>query len=1212
MSKVAKTYQRFIGGISDYEKESMLVDAYSFGRSVDVRSDPQAVTLLPRTIKESGSTVTDLPKWAETYTATIKTYFYGNAGTIYSRDVSGNYLSLRMVAESHGNGLVYSAEDDYLYYASDKLIGRYGPLSASSPTFVDDFFGSQGGVPLNTNSVDFESASSQYASVADSASLSITGSIAMDIQIKPESFPSVGSQMVLMSKWDESGALRSYKFDINTASGYFGDGSDGALVVSVNTTESPTDSACTATSGTTSISATNAGFAAGQIIMIHQTQGTNAGQWERNSIQSYTAGTITTTTPLVGSYVTGAQVRVLPQYTNVTVNVGITYTVKAWNGTTGGILAFLCSGTFTNNGTIAGNGANGTDLTDGGEPGNQGGFRGGVAKENATGGQGEGTAGARDTLSSSSNGNGGGGGGGSTGQAGGGGGGHATTGNAGGAFPGSTGGTGGAAAGSADLTTMVMGGGGGGGSGQPGTEQGSGANGGAIVFISGATITLAGGSLINVNGGNGGAGSTATGGGSGAGGSVLLKAQTATLGTDLITASSGTVINNGGLGSPGRIHIDYYTSYTGTTTPAIDASQDNTLATNTTQQLRLSISSTGNNAETLAYEAPLQLDTWQQVGVSWNSSTQVATFYLNAVALGTRTGALTAIHNNTSTFQLAMSKNGAGSAANFYDGLMDEARLFSVTRSAADMNFGLNSQIAVNTPGLAAYYQLNGDYLDATANNNDLTSSGSPVFSTDVPYPSPTTRLDIDQSDTAASGQTYTLPTAISESAANRLTFTPDKDPQKSIAFNISAVGTGNWTVVIHDQYNNLIDSVTVTNANLRTGVYEFVFPTVWRPLTNFTQPYHAHVYSTVADGTVVTNTLNDLETAYFVTYFQFLVEDDEWHPMARYLNFWVVGNERYVGTYDATLYEPNFLVLPAGWRVRCFAYFREYLAFGIMKGDNVSEFESGRIYFWDGVAPVPNFYVDVPEGAINAMLGAKGKLYLIAGSRGKLFVYEGGDEARKLKEMRYVEDDKYIDVFPQSMTMWNSLLRYGIAGSGDSETVQKGVYTYGSTNFRYEDILTYDYPQSTELYTGTTTKIGVVTVVNKKLLMAWQNNLSYGVDYVDLSNDPFQTGYIEFLVDDNGAQYKEKEAVEIDTDFKPLQAGESIVSRYQIETDGEWVSNSDPTAVGDVVSRQMVTNGRYYQIQIGADLFATGTTSPTLLSQTLISDLNESEERTG
>ena len=349
MAKKIRSFSRFINGIADFNKEGVQ-DSFYFSRCVDHGSDPRKLTLQPKSIKETGSVVTDLILWGEQVTDG-SSYFYGDGGTFYKRTVSSSWSALRTIANSHGNGLSYFAEDDYVYYAADKTIGRYGPLSLS-PQFTDDFLGSAGGVRLNTYSVDFESSSSQYAYCADHAALSITGDLSIEAYIKPESLPTVGNSMVLVSKWDENSNKRSYKFDIYTVSGYFGDGSDGALTISSNTTDSPIDSACTGTVGSYSLSATNASFTSGQVILIHQSRGTGAGNYMRNKISGYTAGTITLENPLNATYSTGAQVLVLKQYTNVTVDSGKTWTAKAWNGTVGGILGFICSGTFTNNGTV--------------------------------------------------------------------------------------------------------------------------------------------------------------------------------------------------------------------------------------------------------------------------------------------------------------------------------------------------------------------------------------------------------------------------------------------------------------------------------------------------------------------------------------------------------------------------------------------------------------------------------------------------------------------------------------------------------------------------------------------------------------------------------------------------------------------------------------------------------------------------------------------
>src|SRR3990172_6979886 len=256
MAKDIKSYERFINGIASYEAEGT-EDSFSFARSIDHRTDPTSFKLLPKTIKESGTVVTDLIKWAEIVSGT--SYMVGDTGNFYKRTSAGSYSLLRAIASNSGNGLGYFAEDDYVYYPSDKVIGRYGPVGGT-PSFTDDFLGAQGGVPTNTASIDFESGSSMYASRADTASLSITGDISLETWIKPESLPTSGNSMTLISKWNSSGATRSYKMDIAAVSGYFGDGSDGALTISSNTTEAPIDASCSGTISTATLSATNASF----------------------------------------------------------------------------------------------------------------------------------------------------------------------------------------------------------------------------------------------------------------------------------------------------------------------------------------------------------------------------------------------------------------------------------------------------------------------------------------------------------------------------------------------------------------------------------------------------------------------------------------------------------------------------------------------------------------------------------------------------------------------------------------------------------------------------------------------------------------------------------------------------------------------------------------------------------------------------------------
>src|ERR1700722_18265333 len=149
-NRVIWTQKKWYSGASNFTKEDF---PYGFSRSqaVDFRTTPYVV-MLPASLLESGTVVTDLVKWFDTTPSDLVTYGYGDSGNLYSRTNLGSWTLLRSVANSHGNGLQYFFGDDYLYYTEDSLIGRYGPLQGT-PVFDDNFLGSVGGVPQNTNSL---------------------------------------------------------------------------------------------------------------------------------------------------------------------------------------------------------------------------------------------------------------------------------------------------------------------------------------------------------------------------------------------------------------------------------------------------------------------------------------------------------------------------------------------------------------------------------------------------------------------------------------------------------------------------------------------------------------------------------------------------------------------------------------------------------------------------------------------------------------------------------------------------------------------------------------------------------------------------------------------------------------------------------------------------------------------------------------------------
>ena len=77
--------------------------------------------------------------------------------------------------------------------------------------------------------------------------------------------------------------------------------------------------------------------------------------------------------------------------------------------------------------------------------------------------------------------------------------------------------------------------------------------------------------------------------------------------------------------------------------------------------------------------------------------------------------------------------------------------MWSDIRTASEIADNAGVELTGSEGNLVGYWKLNNDYTDETSNGNDLTASGSPVFSTNIPWENPT----------GVSGSTY-LETSLS------------------------------------------------------------------------------------------------------------------------------------------------------------------------------------------------------------------------------------------------------------------------------------------------------------------------------------------------------------------------------------------------------------------------------------------------------------------
>ena len=313
------------------------------------------------------------------------------------------------------------------------------------------------------------------------------------------------------------------------------------------------------------------------MIVQMQSSSTANFTFEYARILSTTATTLTFPSSIANSYYSGtfnstssevAQVVRIPQYTNVTLPSGNSIIPTAWNGYSGGIVAFLASGTANIAGTVSASGM---------------GFRGGagVTFSSASGSDSYGNAGESwSGIGGSTNAqnNGGGGGGGMLANnsfvADGGGGGYSTGGTAS-ATPyfGMISGAGGTSGWWSSLTQLFMGPGGGGGIEYNAYgSASSGKSGGGMVLVLANSLTVTGSIASNGTNANPGTGDVGGQGGAGAGGSVYLYGNTLSIGSNLVTATGGPAWGGSGFstgaGGNGFIRIDYFSSLTGSSNPS--------------------------------------------------------------------------------------------------------------------------------------------------------------------------------------------------------------------------------------------------------------------------------------------------------------------------------------------------------------------------------------------------------------------------------------------------------------------------------------------------------------------------------------------------------------------------------------------------------------------------------------------------------------------
>jgi hypothetical protein len=459
----------------------------------------------------------------------------------------------------------------------------------------------------------------------------------------------------------------------------------------------------------------------------------------------------------------------------------------------------------------------------------------------------------------------------------------------------------------------------------------------------------------------------------------------------------------------------------------------------------------------------------------------------------------------------------------------------------------------------------------------------------------------------------------------------------------------------MHDSLNNPLGSVTITNANLKTGWNNFVFssPGIRAIPNGFATAqaagYHFHLTSSVASDTAAVATVNagDLTGCNFLLFAYRLVQTNNgWHPTTIFGQYLCIGNGPYLSTYtfnndnnpnNATSgthgagWDRHALSLDYGYEVCGLSVNNQYLVIAAEKRSTSStrSYQDGYLYFWDGFNTTPNFKIEIPMGSPYSLQTINNITYFVCG--GSLFAWGGGQQVIKVRYLAYQNTDylgtvDHTIVNPNMMDVRYNLLMIGYPSSTTNVNLNYGIYSWGAVELTYPNSFGYSYAPSIAATVGqnysTANKmqLGMIKNFVDTLYTSWQYTdansvVHYGLDILDNTSTPAANFSWLSLIWDGGVRYKTKKALRLRINFLPLPTG-CTLSAYYIMDRTTTVTADPVTGItytaspGDTALTVEINNGRIHEIQFGftGTCASSTTTPPTITGVTLEIDALEDE----
>lgn len=502
---------------------------------------------------------------------------------------------------------------------------------------------------------------------------------------------------------------------------------------------------------------------------------------------------------------------------------------------------------------------------------------------------------------------------------------------------------------------------------------------------------------------------------------------------------------------------------------------------------------------------------------------------------------------------------------------------------------------------------------------------------------------------------TYTLPTLgggglPSETLGQFCAFVPDIEPFYGVALFVTTVGTGDYTLTMHDSLNNNIGSVTVPHAKIRNGwnMFKFADPGVRAFVnaiasSNGATGYHFHLTSSVSSDTAAIATIanGNLTGANFVLFAHRLVQTENgWHPMVIFNSQLLVGNSNYLSVYnfgnDAAPNNNQWvrhrLFFDVGYQVTSIAYTATNVAIFAERRslEGSRNYQGGMMYIWDGISSNWIQKTAITMGAPYSANSNNNVVYFVCA--GSLYAWSGGTSFIKVRYLNYQNTD-YLGIHdntvlnPNMMDTRYNILLIGFPSSTTIPTTQMGIYSWGAVELAYPNSFGYSYALANGKQTAsggsgsgawTNLEIGMIKNFVDTLYTSWQytdNNsvVHYGLDVTDNTASPAPAFNFASLIWDGGAIYKPKKGLRLLISFLPLPADVMITGWYDLDRNGQTTTNDQGQSfTADQGMTSLLINvpySRAREIMVGFNgTCDPGATTPTIIGITFEIDALEDE----